>query len=169
MYPSNRVFETGLTDGDGRFAIDNVPCTSFSLLCTHTNAAWSREIAFSRSGTWRLNLKYRQTGQDAAELIVVDLKEPAGDSIMPNATDVAPQGTDLQAAPSPRRESRGRLSTRTASLSPGRRWRLCTKDKGVIVQAGELLPTTWGGKTSEIVETDAQGRFSFPRGRTNSI
>jgi len=32
----------------------------------------------------------------------------------------------------------------------------------VIIQDGQLLPTTWGGRSSEIVSTDAQGRFAFP-------
>jgi peroxiredoxin len=38
---------------------------------------------------------------------------------------------------------------------------LCTKDKGVDIQAGQLRPTKWGGKGGDVVTTDAQGRFSF--------
>ena len=39
---------------------------------------------------------------------------------------------------------------------------LCTKDKGVSIFPPQLLSTSVAGKTSEIVKTDAAGRFSFP-------
>ncbi len=40
---------------------------------------------------------------------------------------------------------------------------LCTKEKGVVIQAGQLAVSRWGGKGSDIVQTDEQGRFSFAR------
>jgi hypothetical protein len=39
---------------------------------------------------------------------------------------------------------------------------LCTKDKGVSIFPPQLLSTSVTGKTSDIVKTDAEGRFSFP-------
>lgn len=38
---------------------------------------------------------------------------------------------------------------------------LCSKDQGAIIRAGQLAPTNRADKSSEIVQTDAQGRFSF--------
>jgi peroxiredoxin len=38
---------------------------------------------------------------------------------------------------------------------------LCTRDKGVTVRAGKLVADTMGSRTSEIVETDAEGLFDF--------
>jgi hypothetical protein len=58
-------------------------------------------------------------------------------------------------------EIAGRVVDPNGAPVAGAQVALCTKDKGVIVQAGKLTPTTWGGRSSEIVEADAQGRFSF--------
>jgi peroxiredoxin len=58
-------------------------------------------------------------------------------------------------------EISGRLLDPAGRPAAGAQVALCTKDKGVIIQEGQLVPTTWGGRTSAIASTDAEGRFTF--------
>jgi hypothetical protein len=83
-----------------------------------------------------------------------------GSSIEPDAAD--PQWINLTATgPGAANEISGRVVDPNGRPVAGAQVALCTKDKGVDIQAGQLLPTRWGGKGGEIVKTDAQGRFSF--------
>jgi hypothetical protein len=102
------------------------------------------------------SLRRGMVHRSAAE-VQRDLLQPRG-----VVTNPAGQGTNPQAARNSRTGISGQILDPNGTPVAGAQVALCTKDKGVIVQAGGLLPTTWGGKTSEIVETDAQGRFSFP-------
>ncbi|MEN6575120.1 MAG: M56 family metallopeptidase [Phycisphaerales bacterium] len=55
----------------------------------------------------------------------------------------------------------GRVVDPNSEPVAGAQVALCTKDKGVIIRAGQLAPTTRDDKAGEIVKTDAEGRFSF--------
>jgi hypothetical protein len=87
MYPPNVGFTTVRTDATGRFLVENLPCTSFRFSCFQPPVAHSQDIAFARPGTWQLTLKYRETGPQRAELLVMDLQEPTPTKISGRVLD----------------------------------------------------------------------------------
>ncbi len=72
-----------------------------------------------------------------------------------------PQTPSHDATPAVLQQLSGRVVDPNGRPVAGAQVALCTKDKGVVLQRGQLVPTKAGGRSSEIVNTDAQGRFAF--------
>jgi len=69
--------------------------------------------------------------------------------------------SDSTLLPTPPQGVSGRVVDPNGLPVAGAQVALCSKDKGAIIRAGQLVPTGRVDKSSEIVQTDAQGRFSF--------
>jgi nitrous oxidase accessory protein NosD len=75
----------------------------------------------------------------------------------------APQTSASDATTSAPHEFSERVVDARGSPVAGAQVALCTKDKGVTIGPTGLLLNKMGGRSTEIVQTDAQGRFSFPQ------
>ncbi len=80
--------------------------------------------------------------------------------------DIATQASVAETRSQDKNSASGGISGRVVDPNgqpvAGAQVALCTEDQGVTIAPPALRPTDFQGKTSAIVETDAQGRFSFP-------
>ncbi|MBC8217646.1 MAG: redoxin domain-containing protein, partial [Planctomycetes bacterium] len=130
----------GSANQDGRFTIDHVPCGSVWFQSVNGQLVESGVVTLPRPGVYRALLQFGKSPTGLPTLRIAEFQSPAS-----NVTGPA----------------RPRVVDPNGNPVAGAQVALCTKDKGVVIRAGKLGSNRMGGRTTTILETDADGLFDF--------